>query len=38
MRSTVETFCREALRNALLSGQQTNGTLVAQHGHLVIDT
>lgn len=37
MRSTVETFCRAALRNALLGGQQTNGTLVAQNGHLVID-
>lgn len=36
MRGTVEAFCREAVRKALLSSQPTSGTLVAQHGSLVI--
>lgn len=36
MRGTVEAFCREAVRKALLSGQPTSGTLVAQNGSLVI--
>lgn len=36
MRGTVEAFCREAVRKALLSGQPTSGTLVANHGSLVI--
>jgi len=36
MRSTVETFCREAVRDALLSSQPTSGTLVAQNGKLVL--
>lgn len=36
MRGTVEAFCREAVRKALLAGQPTSGTLVAHHGSLVI--
>lgn len=36
MRSTAEAQCRHAVREALLAGQPTSGTLIAEHGHLVI--
>lgn len=36
MRSTAEAQCRHAVREALLAGKPTSGTLIAEHGHLVI--
>lgn len=36
MRSTAEAQCRHAVREALLAGHPTSGTLIAEHGHLVI--
>jgi ATP-dependent Clp protease ATP-binding subunit ClpB len=36
MRTTAETFCRHAVREALMAGKPTSGTLVAENGHLVI--
>ena len=36
MRHTVETNCRHAVREALLAGQPTSGTLIVQNGHFVI--
>ncbi|MES2593941.1 MAG: AAA family ATPase [Verrucomicrobiota bacterium] len=36
MRSTAETLCRAAVREALLSSQPTSGTLVPKNGTLVI--
>lgn len=36
MRATAETACRHAVREALLAGKPTSGTLIAENGHLVI--
>ena len=36
MRTTVETHCRHAVREAMLSGQRTSGELVQINGKLVI--
>jgi ATP-dependent Clp protease ATP-binding subunit ClpB len=36
MRATAETQCRHAVREALMTGRPTSGTLVAENGHLVI--
>lgn len=36
MRTTCETFCRHAVREALLAGQPTSGTLMAHNGQFVI--
>jgi ATP-dependent Clp protease ATP-binding subunit ClpB len=36
MRATAETQCRHAVREALMAGKPTSGTLVAENGHLVI--
>jgi ATP-dependent Clp protease ATP-binding subunit ClpB len=36
MRATAETQCRHAVREALMAGRPTSGTLVAENGHLVI--
>jgi ATP-dependent Clp protease ATP-binding subunit ClpA len=36
MRATAETLCRAAVREALLAGQPTYGTLIPQNGTLVI--
>lgn len=36
MRATAEANCRHAVREALMAGAPTSGTLVAEHGHLVI--
>ena len=36
MRATAETNCRHAVREALMAGRPTSGTLVAENGHLVI--
>lgn len=36
MRTTVESHCRHAVREAMLKGESTSGELVAQNGKLVI--
>jgi ATP-dependent Clp protease ATP-binding subunit ClpB len=36
MRTTVESHCRHAVREAMLKGGTTSGELVAQNGKLVI--
>ncbi len=36
MRATAETMCRHAVREALMAGTPTSGTLVAERGNLVI--
>ncbi len=36
MRATAETACRHAVREALLVGRPTSGTLIAENGFLVI--
>jgi ATP-dependent Clp protease ATP-binding subunit ClpA len=36
MRATAETACRHAVREALLAGRPTSGTLIAENGFLVI--
>lgn len=36
MRATAENLCRHAVREALLSGQPTSGTLIPENGNLVI--
>lgn len=36
MRTTAETFCRHAVREAMMAGLPTSGTLVAENGQLVI--
>ncbi|MEZ5386760.1 MAG: AAA family ATPase [Prosthecobacter sp.] len=38
MRATAETQCRHAVREALMDGRPTSGTLIAKNGHLVIDS
>jgi len=36
MRATAEAQCRHAVREALMAGKPTSGTLVVENGHLVI--
>lgn len=36
MRATAEANCRHAVREALMAGRPTSGTLVSENGHLVI--
>lgn len=36
MRTTAESQCRHAVREALMAGKPTSGILVAENGHLVI--
>ena len=36
MRTTVESHCRHAVREAMLAGLNTSGELVSLHGKLVI--
>jgi ATP-dependent Clp protease ATP-binding subunit ClpB len=36
MRATAEAQCRHAVREALMEGRPTSGTLIAKNGHLVI--